>query len=138
MKKNILLMTLTLLMAAALTSCQKYIDQTNPGLRNVFGEWNWTMSTGGISGDTILASESQNQVWLSFDEEGNYIKFVNDKGADYFKYYFVNKPSMPSSITLGMIEYSNGNLQSVKMPTTDSLLLIDEANDGYAHYYVRK
>ena len=138
MRRALLFSTLTLLLAATLFSCEKYIDQTNPGLRNVFGEWDWIMSTGGIAGDTISASEVENSVWLSYDEEGNYIKFVNDKGAEYLKYYFVNKGSILSSITLGQIEYSNGVLQSVKMPHHDTLLLIDELNDGYAHYYVRK
>lgn len=139
MKKNIVYLIAFIILG--LTSCNKDSDEPDTSLilPELYDQWEWVYSFGGIAGDTVTPASMGFSVTLEYTSEGivnlyrDYSLEITDnfslleiQGNDDFDY---------------MIEYGNSAIypdQYVSFPHVDTLFLLDNALDGYESIYYRK
>ena len=104
------------------------------------GTWNWVMSAGGITGDTIYADSVDYMRRLVFDTVGNYVYTYNKALVSAGK-YFLSYESNPLNSRMGWIlKYEDEQLPSdwVMELSADTLVLAQTVIDGYTSTYIRE
>ena len=104
------------------------------------GTWNWVMSAGGITGDTIYADSVDYTRQLIFDTKDNYGYSYNKALVSAGK-YIISYESNPLNSRMGWIlKYEDEQLPSdwVMELSADTLVLAQTVIDGYTSTYVRE
>lgn len=120
----------------ALMACES--ENAAPQEKTLVGKWEWVVSTGGIAGMTIKASEN-NRKQLLFTTDGDFEMFENGKSKIKTKYQIKDGKSITSTELVPMIYFLPDSTywhQSYQLKG-DSLFLFDEVYDGFGHTYVR-
>ena len=104
------------------------------------GTWNWVMSAGGITGDTIYADSVDYTRQLIFDTKDNYGYSYNKALVSAGK-YIISYESNPLNSQMGWIlKYEDEQLPSdwVMELSADTLVLAQTVIDGYTSTYIRE
>ncbi len=136
-----------LILAIIATNCRKEIIVPDPELENLFGNWEWIQTSGGIGGITFTPATEGYTIELEFNKNGIYKSFKDGKKTEKRKFYLTEGQSILSSETAYIIEYDKTGLfncnthivnQSVEFAGQDTLYLHDECWDCYGYIYVKK
>lgn len=106
---------------------------------SLYGTWNWVASSGGLAGvEKSPASEGYNQV-LEISESGVYSVFRNDTLVYESNFSIVEQESQIQNESRLMLTFENGEIldQSFFIEGSDTLILVEECWDCFAHEYVR-
>jgi hypothetical protein len=129
MKRTVVLL---LVFAAGFISCSK--EHTQP--TGLVGTWNWVYSTGGIVGVTQTPASTGETRSVEFSSNGQFQSDINGN-LRYGQYQIVTAHSILTNSTTNQLHYSSGPNQTFVL-AHDSLILDDEAYDGFRTIFVRR
>ncbi len=133
----VILLTVTCMMLSCSRGTPPAAEEVDLG---EVGTWNWVMSAGGITGDTIYADSVDYMRRLVFDTVGNYVYTYNKALVSAGK-YFLSYESNPLNSQMGWIlKYEDEQLPSdwVMELSADTLVLAQTVIDGYTSTYIRE
>jgi hypothetical protein len=125
--KNICLISLGFILFTS--SCL----ETDEGIEQILGTWNWVSSTGGIAGNTITPESSGNEIFLEISEN-EILKYENEILILTSGYSIKLDSSLIFGTMVPIIVYDDGSKQSIQR-SENKLLLFDECLDCYQHEY---
>lgn len=138
--KNALLLLLSLMI---FSSCRKEIIVPEDSFRDLFGEWRWIESSGGLGGGGMTPASAGYNLTLEYTDDGVFRLFKDGKKELQFFYKFVEGDPIRSSGADWMIQYkesrkgkSIGIHQSFTI-SGNELTLYDECFDCYVSRYIR-
>lgn len=113
-------------------------EQSEPITSKLEGEWLWTQSMGGLTGQIIIAPENE-KVILKFNSDGYYSQFRNDT-LKYSSTYMIKKDrtiySMDSLDVIFFKDYIFEKLVLFKL-MDDTLEVADNFYDGFGSTYIK-
>jgi hypothetical protein len=128
-----------LILALVAVACKHGSDLPQPQvtISNIYAQWNLVKQTGGFTGSTIYTTPGTVYVQFSANNTVSWYQNNSLKSTGNF------------SVQLGKSIYStdqkyilnfmgNGIDQSVMVAKKDTLVLADEAYDGYSSFYIRR
>ena len=139
MKKLFIILFLFLM----ISSCKKEIEVPESSLQQVFGTWQWYLSSGSVQ---MLSPESEGySKYIEITDKGIYKEYKNHVRRKKLKYSFdVNKSMvhhLPYRINFKdeLVNFSFPIFPLViEMVSLDTLFLHEDVFDGATHCYVRK
>jgi hypothetical protein len=141
-----LLIFILLSLFFVVTSCRKDISVPNPELEKLFTTWDWVKSTGGISGAGETPESTGCSIQIEYNKNGIFKLYKDNVQASKFKFTLSEGPSLYGSETVYIITYDNlkeslesspGPNDEIEFRGKDTLILNDQAADGYKGFYVR-
>jgi hypothetical protein len=105
---------------------------SNTANNGIVGKWQWTRTSGGITGKIIKASPNQLAV-VQFTSDGNYYSFSHDTLTRSTRYSIRKGTRRDTLIWEDMTSYR----QIILVLTTDTLCLSDPGADGFSSDYIR-
>lgn len=130
---------ISLFIFLAITSCKKEIVLPDPTLEQLFDEWEWVSSSGGITGDVTTAATAGYTQRIEFKSNGAYKIYKNDKLQNKTFFSLTEGTSMLSNKKEFIIHYKDHQFpQTVSFRGPDTLSLRDECSDCYGHVYRRR
>lgn len=129
-KLSILLIILTL----GIFSCTKEEISTQSSFA---GEWQWTMSTGGLAGTTITPTSAGYERKLVLTSDFKYARYKNGTLAKSGTFEIVKAKSIYKTELVDFIKFDDGVMSVIQNVTTDELWLADNFNDGFGETYKR-
>lgn len=133
--KNILCFSLFLLCF----SCKKEnSNEPTVDISKIYGKWDWIGSSGGLTGKSYTPqSEHQNQrLIIANDNKMSF--YINDTLKIQRQFTLRKDKSFLTGDSAYIIHYMPASLDQVILKAkTDTLILSDEANDGFTSGYVK-
>lgn len=109
-----------------------------PELKKIFGKWEWVSTSGGFAGKTITPASEKYTSKLEFSSGGIYKKYKNDSLAEQKKFTFSQATSIHNHQSVWIISLDGSALKmAVSFSGNDTLMLNEQAHDGYVHVYAR-
>jgi hypothetical protein len=102
----------------------------------LYGKWKWEKSTGGIAGVTNLPVPGEWRT-LEFFTSGKYEMKKNDSLEREGNFHIEKMASQYSTDHEYAVVYENGPIPQIIRVLGSDLILLDNANDGFACFYVR-
>lgn len=140
-------MVLALVISCFLSACRKAISVPAPELEKLFGSWVWVRTTGGVFLDTTTAAAGYTKT-VVFNRNGICKRYKNGKQTDKLKFSLSAKNDASDSSVTYFINYKNIELfdgfkttpssQFVYFLGQDSLVLLEDCDDGQNYLYVRE
>lgn len=113
-----------------LISChKKEITLPNENLKQLFGEWIWKESVGGVGGKTITPFIIGYQQKLEFNEKGIMRDYHDDKLFQKIK--FSVKEYDFASDTLYRLEFNTENISTGQVPIDEYITFSGDGNELY-------
>jgi hypothetical protein len=146
LKQKLLFIFIFLSLIFVMTSCRKDISVPNPELDKLFDTWDWIRSTGGISGAGESPETTGSSIQIEFNKNGIFKLYKDNKQSSKYKFSLSEGESFYGSGTVYIITYNNmteseksspGPNDEIEFRTEDTLILNDQAADGYKGFYVR-
>jgi hypothetical protein len=138
-----------LMIALFFASCEK--DRDDKKVYNIYGEWTWLESVGGMTGSEVLNPENTGTVrTATFYKNDTVIITENGEIAHKTDYFLSREKSNLFNDTCNFVtinyKYPISNPDTVITLSmrymiedlSDTLLLDEDVYDGYRHLYVRK
>ena len=124
------------------TACQKDIDIPDESLEDLFGEWQWVESTGGISGEIITPNSEGYEMTYTYTKKGIHKYYKGDVEQFRVEYELIEKINPFTGKDGYMINYlSDGDTylpDQYLVLNGDELMLYDECTDCYTLMFSRK
>jgi hypothetical protein len=128
------------LLLFAVTACKTSNVEIDPDIKmkDLYGKWAWIKSSGGLTGQIITPASTGNNDML--DISSNIIKkFRNGHLLVQYPYQVKKSASIiDKRLYYQLVPVNGGLIQSITMLRNDTLVLSDEAYDGYGFTYVRQ
>lgn len=125
---------LLFLLIAITFSCSDSEDPINQ--KNIYGNWIWINSTGGIDGRTETPATTGKVIRLEITKQS--IKhYVNNALTGDYPYVIKTQQSQLFGKPAEMILYENGSSQIIE-GKQDELLLTEDCFDCFSHLYTRE
>jgi len=102
----------------------------------LYGKWKWEKSTGGIAGVTNLPAPGELRT-LEFFTGGKYEMKRNDSIESAGSFHIEKIASQYSNDPEYAVVYEKGLIPQVIRVLGNDLILLDNASDGFAFFYVR-
>ncbi|MEO6149170.1 MAG: hypothetical protein ABIN95_10500 [Mucilaginibacter sp.] len=121
-------------------SCKKENVKTNNGVdpEKIYGKWNWVNSTGGIAGLTITPKTAGYEASVEYKRSKSVYYYRNDTLKSQAKFSITKGNTIFSTKQAYIIKYTPDGMDHVIMKVTkDTLVLADNANDGFTILYVK-
>lgn len=120
---------------ASNSSCKK-ISAPNEDTKKIFGEWDYKSNSVGFSGSGG-SNRFANDCWVEITEKGFFIVYEESKKISKKKFKIELKESIYDTNQRPALVYNNGGYETYQI-FGDTLLLSDEAYDGYSYCFVKK
>ena len=122
----------------AFNSCKKDSEHNNPAN----GQWKWTLSIGGFSGNSISEPSSNSNVTLTLDNSLTYTTYLNNQTKTQGTYQITTLSGNTSIIHFDKpIITDNLYLhyeQTILLNRNDSLVLYDyNISEGFRHFFTK-
>ncbi len=138
-------MLTTFIALLTLYSCKKDIPIPKEGLNNLFGEWVWVSSNGGLTNQTTSPNTENYIIEIEYKKNGIFKKHRDGKRVNKMKFKFEKGQTIFSSEDEYLIKYTIGKFSKVgttphyfEFIGADTLILKEECFDCFTHIYVRK
>jgi len=131
------MLTWAVLTAAVLfcPGCKK--TDTSP-FSMLYHQWEWVQSSGGIAGVVQTPQSEGYTQTIDFDENGFFTVYQNNAVAISGTYTIIRAESILDNQEHDMIVFDNSLLESaITQLNGDTLILREEAFDGFTHTYRR-
>lgn len=125
---------LLIIFSIGIFSCTKEEISTQNSLT---GEWQWTMSTGGLAGTTITPTSAGYERKLVLTSDFKYARYKNSTLEKSGTFEIVKAKSIYKTELVDFIKYDDGVMSVIQNVTTDELSLADNFNDGFGETYKR-
>ncbi len=129
-----------IIVAILFLSCEKDISLPDDSLTNIFNEWEWLYSYGGIPGNLLSNPGKVGYTkTIRFTKKGIYKEYKSNQKMLRLKYDITEKTPLIGSSRY-IIEYINREDyidQSIEI-RGDTLFLYDQCFDNYYHVYLKK
>lgn len=135
MKKFCLFLVL-LTMVMSIQSCKK-IQVPNAEARKIFGEWNFITSSGGLFGK----GDSQRYIhgdWVEFSEKGKLKIHYVDGAKKTIKFTIEMQKSIIDHQLRPTLLYGNNLIEEGYEISKDTLIMNQEAYDGFQYVFIRR
>jgi hypothetical protein len=129
------LLTVAILVMLLGCKAKKTEVPANPEHRRLAGKWHYIRSNGGIAGNMAAWPESQ-KVWLEFSNNGNFSQWNNGK-IEQDRFTIKRGTTVMTAEEMDIIDFEN-RLDQAFAITGDTLVLWDQANDGFTFVFFRK
>ena len=116
-----------------LSSCKKEAIVLQDQL---YGKWKWEKSTGGIAGVTNLPAPGELRT-LEFFTGGKYEMKRNDSLERAGSFHIEKIASQYSTDQEYAVVYEKDQISQVIRVLGNDLILLDNASDGFANFYIR-
>ncbi|WP_319479392.1 hypothetical protein [uncultured Draconibacterium sp.] len=116
-----------------LTSCS---DETIPP-KDLIGNWNWIISSGGIAGTTYTPEITGETIVLEFTSDSMYKQYRNDSLIANCEFSIIQSESIYNHEITNMIECDCSLIRSFSFNADGNLILADEVYDGFISQYER-
>lgn len=124
-------------LSLGLASCNKHCDPTPTPEQNatdsLVGRWELTQTTGGIAGGTTPADPARRRELL-IDANGQLSLLLNGAVERTVPYQLMQR----TSYLTRQSETFLYEITFIKQRTATNLVLVEDANDGFTHTYVRR
>ena len=134
MKKNFYILIILTFISFG---CRKDIEFPNENLKNLTGSWSLYSTSGGFNGE-IYYTKSTNEYVIEFSNKGIYKRFEGEKKKLKSKYsiYYSTETEFGKDYYAIKIDKESNNQLIIKL-SPDTLILSDNANDGYASIFIK-
>jgi hypothetical protein len=127
------------------STCKKEMQLPDPELKKIFGKWQWVSTSGGFTGKTITPASEGYTVRIEFSSNGIYQKYQNNALTDRKNFSFSQGTSIHNHKPVWVISFTEAvphfnespQAMSVSFSGQDTLMLDEQAYDGYGYIYVR-
>jgi hypothetical protein len=123
-------------------SCQKQNAQPDNepvvDISKIYGKWDWTGSSGGIAGRSYTPQSEHQRRSLNITSDHIMYFYTNDSLKSQLQFTVSKGRSYLTGDSAYIIHYIPASLDEVILKAkNDTLLLADEAADGFASGYVK-
>ncbi len=115
--------------------CKK-ISAPNEDAQKLFGQWDYQSNSGGYSGGGG-STRFCRDCWVEITDKGCFIVYEGSNKISKTKFKIEMKTSIYSAPQRPALVYRNSDYETYQI-FGDTLLLSDEAYDGYSYVFVRK
>jgi len=141
---------LSLLIVCLSHACRRdpAINIPPPNLEQLYGTWDWVITSGGLAGLTITPASEGVTRSIKFEANGQYTSFQNTELADQSYYVLRENTTYVTGKTIYFVDYiSSGKKSEAKFHINEYIqfigpdtLILSQAyiSDGFASVYVRK
>jgi hypothetical protein len=120
------------------STCKKAMQVPDPELEKIFGKWSWVRTSGGFAGKTITPVSEGYTARFEFNSDGTYKKYKNETLTEQKKFSFLQATSINNHQPVWVISFDGSALKmAVSFSGNDTLILNEQAYDGFSHTYIR-
>lgn len=137
------LLSLFLLLPLVFLSSCKEMVQPDPTFENLYGEWEWSHSSGGLAGMVLTPASEGYTITLEFSRDGIFTKFKDGKEIEHRFFEITEGESIYSQELQWQIHYYDKPAHAHPIPVSfelngKELTLMEECYDCFSNYYVKK